>query len=463
MEATLQTIDRLAATLQELQPIRPEYQQRLDKKMRLEFNYNSNHIEGNTLTYGETELLLIFDKTTGNHELREYEEMKSHDVAFEMIKSWAADKERPLTETAIKNLHELLLVRPFWKEAITPDGQPTRRLIEVGAYKKYPNSVRLQNGEMFHYASPEETPIQMGELVEWFKAEEEKQELHPVALAALLHYKFVRIHPFDDGNGRLSRLLMNYVLVKHNLPPVVIKSTDKRNYLFALNQADAGDLDAFIKYIAAQAIWSIELSIKAANGEALEESDDWEKEVILFKKRFDKSNERKLKRSNESITAILNNSAIPLFKLAIIKFDLFKDLFDVVEHRIIFTNRNDVKYNIEKRAGGMILSTSGFPDSAYDWSQRMQQHRVTIYEFGLEYLFKGYKRSYPLQLIVFVNFRFDEYTHHIEVKSNIAGEDHIIENNYEDAVSDDTMNFVVADTAKTVLKYLKENTQKLEP
>ena len=101
-------------------------------------------------------------------------------------------------------------------------------LIKVGNYKQHPNSVRLQNGEMFHYTSPENTPIEMGELISWYKDEEQKNELHPVTLAALLHYKFVRIHPFDDGNGRISRLLMNYVLLKYSLQPVVIKSSDKK-------------------------------------------------------------------------------------------------------------------------------------------------------------------------------------------------------------------------------------------
>ncbi len=117
--------------------------------------------------------------------------MKSHDVAFGLIKDWAKDKERPLTEMAIKNIYEMLLVRPFWKEALTADGQPTRRLIKVGNYKERPNSVRLQNGEMFHYTLPENTPIEMGELIEWYRDEEQKSELHAVTLAALLHYKFV--------------------------------------------------------------------------------------------------------------------------------------------------------------------------------------------------------------------------------------------------------------------------------
>jgi Fic family protein len=78
----LNHIEQLKTQLEKLQPLSIENQQKLDKKFRLEWNYNSNHIEGNTLTYGETELLLIFDLTKGNHEMREYEEMKGHDVAL---------------------------------------------------------------------------------------------------------------------------------------------------------------------------------------------------------------------------------------------------------------------------------------------------------------------------------------------------------------------------------------------
>src|SRR5450432_2228970 len=115
-------------------------------------------------------------------------------------------------------------------------------MIDIGDYKKYPNSVVLPNGEIFHYTSPEETPIRMGELIDWFRTAEKSGKLHPVELAAQLHYRFVCIHPFDDGNGRLSRLLMNYVLLKNGLPPAIIRSDDKKAYLFALNQADSGDL-----------------------------------------------------------------------------------------------------------------------------------------------------------------------------------------------------------------------------
>lgn len=98
----------MAQELNALQPMNPDYQRKLDKKFRLEFNYNSNHIEGNTLTYSETELLLIFDDTKGNHTLWEYEEMKAQDVAYQLIHDWAKDTERPLSEQYIKNLNEIL-------------------------------------------------------------------------------------------------------------------------------------------------------------------------------------------------------------------------------------------------------------------------------------------------------------------------------------------------------------------
>ena len=305
MQQTIHKINQLLAELKALPAITKENQQKLDKKFRLEFNYNSNHIEGNTLTYGETAMLLFFDKTEGVHELRELEEMKAHDLAYKLIQDWAKDAEHPLTEAYIKQLNQLILVRPFWKEAITEDGQATRRLIKVGKYKEYPNSVRLQSGEMLEYASPIDTPIKMGELIQWFNTEIEKKELHPVTLAALLHYKFVLIHPFDDGNGRISRLLMNYVLLKNNLPPVIIKTQDKKKYLNALNQADTGNKEAFIKYIAEQVIWSIETQIKATKGESIEELDDVDKEVLILQKRLKQQNEIAKKRTPDFVKQVL--------------------------------------------------------------------------------------------------------------------------------------------------------------
>jgi len=338
MLTILNKIDLLKKQLKSVLPLKPEFQNKLDKKFRLEFNYNSNHLEGNTLTYGETELLLIFGQTKGNHEIREYDEMKAHNVAFEMIKEWANDKERPLTEMDIKNLNQVILVEPFWKDAVTPDGQSTKREIKIGNYKEYPNSVRLSNGELFDYTSPSETPIQMGELIQWYRGEEEKKDFHPVTLAAELHYKFVRIHPFDDGNGRISRLLVNYVLLKNDLPPIIIKSSDKKNYLNALRQADAGYVDEFINYIAEQVKWSLELSIKAAKGENIDEPGDLEKKLNQLKKKLNFLEEVKVKKSKEAIAKSFDTLIFPLMDTISTKLTSFKNLFKNQSEYIYFHN-----------------------------------------------------------------------------------------------------------------------------
>jgi Fic family protein len=279
---TILQIDALMGQLKNLLPLKPVDEKRLWEKLRLEFNYNSNHIEGNTLTYGQTEMLLLFDKSIGDVPVSDLEEMKAHDVAFSQIKQFAAETERPLTEQFIRELNKIILVKPFWKEAETYNGKPTSKKIEIGTYKTSPNSVRLKNGNIHEYASPEETPAKMFELIEWYRASE--SSIHPVRLAAEFHYRFVCIHPFDDGNGRVARLMMNYILMKYNLPPVIIKSDNKEAYLTALQKADIGDIEAIVDYISKQLKWSFELNIKAARGEELFETGDIEKEIVILKR-----------------------------------------------------------------------------------------------------------------------------------------------------------------------------------
>ncbi|PZF70916.1 Fic family protein [Taibaiella soli] len=311
----LETIDRKRKELEALLPMSPENEDRFNKKISLEFNYNSNHIEGNTLTYGETKLLLLFGEVSGKHSYRDLAEMKASEAALKQTRELALDKERTLTESTIRDLNEILLVEPFWKEAKTAEGQPTRVRIIPGEYKRQPNGVTLENGGEIPFASPQETPMLMSDLVTWFRDEEEKGELPAVVLAAAFHHRFVRIHPFADGNGRVSRLLMNYVFYKNDLPPVVIKSVDKANYLRALRAADSGNLDTFLDYIAEQLIWSLDLAIRSAKGEEIEEADDWKKQLKVLKAELDHKEEITEKISVPAINSIINDVARPLKKM----------------------------------------------------------------------------------------------------------------------------------------------------
>lgn len=118
-------------------------------------------------------------------------------------------------------------------------GQRLRTVIHAGCYKTRPNSVITVTGESFEYASPEETPALMNDLVQWYNKAEVAGEMSPIELAAVFHYRYIRIHPFEDGNGRIARLMVNYILSRHNYPMIVIKTKDKANYLRALSAADA--------------------------------------------------------------------------------------------------------------------------------------------------------------------------------------------------------------------------------
>ncbi len=304
----------LAVAWQGQQPLSAQQNDRLWKKLRLEWNYHSNHIEGNTLTYGETELLLLHDRTTGNHTHREYLEMKAHNVGIEHVRALAADSHRPLTEADIRDLNRIILKEPFWKPASTVDGQATRKEIIPGQYKTTPNSVRTATGEMFYYASVEDTPPRMQALVAWLQQELAVPTIHPVALATRLHYDFVRIHPFDDGNGRVARLLVNYVLMRAGYLPVIVRTEDKKNYLTVLQLADAGDLKPLIDYFANLAEWSLKLGLKAAKGEPVDEPSDVEKEIALFVRSQQGHMEGAQPRTSENIKELVNSGLLEFLK-----------------------------------------------------------------------------------------------------------------------------------------------------
>ena len=161
--------------------------------------------------------------------------MKAHNVGLELMKTEAKDRNRMLSEHFIRQLNQTILVRDFYKTSRDGD---FRYKINVGVYKTRPNSVITPTGELFDYASPEETPPLMGDLVEWYRNEEQRGKLKVEELAALFHYRYIRIHPFEDGNGRIARLLVNYILLRHHYPMLVIRSDDRNNYLKSLHQCD---------------------------------------------------------------------------------------------------------------------------------------------------------------------------------------------------------------------------------
>lgn len=314
----------LKRDLDKFRPMESETESRIFQKLRLDWNYHSNHLEGGQLTYGETKALILFGITAQGKPLQDHLETSGHDEAILWIED-VVKGDIPLTESFIRQLHEIILKKPYKKNAITPDGKKTQKTINVGVYKTTPNHVQTVTGEIFRFATPEETPAKMEELIAWYREKKEEPSIHPIVFAAEFHYRFILIHPFDDGNGRLARLLMNFILMQFGYPPAIIRTDDKENYFSALRQADAGILEPFVAYISENVIKSLELMLKGAKGERIEDPDDVDKAITLL--------EYKLKSFGDKIVEIKSEKTLihfleKFFPLIVLDFIELNEKFE---------------------------------------------------------------------------------------------------------------------------------------
>ena len=276
-------IDQIKAQLDALRPLPPDIVGRIEQKLRIESNYHSNAIEGNNLTLGETKNLILHGLTADGKPMRDHLDVEGHDEAVKAFED-AVKRNESLNEVFIRNLHKVLLKEPYEIDAITPDGQPTKRLITIGNYKTHPNNVRTSTGEIYYFTAPDQVKPAMSDLIDWYRKTENAGE-HSVVIAATFHYRFVRIHPFDDGNGRMARLLMNMILIKHGYTVAIIPIQERNRYINTLEQADKSeDLAEFIAYVAGCCEYTLNLHLRAARGEDIEDVEDIDKEITLFKR-----------------------------------------------------------------------------------------------------------------------------------------------------------------------------------
>lgn len=384
MEA-LQKVLELKATLDALRPLEPEQENRIMQKFRLDWNYHSNHLEGNSLTYGETKALLLFGITAQGKPLKDALEIKGHNEAiswvFEMVKG-----DRPLTENFIRELHSLLLEESY-KASQNEKGEIVPRKIHSGKYKTTPNHVQTVTGEIFYFATPEETPAKMHDLLIWYNKKTQEETANPLLIAAEFHYRFIRIHPFDDGNGRTARILMNFILLFYGYPPVVIKTEDKLNYFAALRLADAGNIEPFILYIAENLLRSLNLMISGAKGEEIDDENDIKNELILLKKKLDAYN---IKIEAENINIIKSN-LVKVLNSFVSSCLHFGDLYD--HYSFYFSYGNSIQE--------VGLFSEDSVDSFINNIINSLLHKVELFKIQAKYKTLAYKG--------FEKFNFENY------------------------------------------------------
>lgn len=221
-------VDELNKKLNSKRPIPKATLKSLRESINLEWTYNSNGIEGNTLTLRETQVVLE-GITIGGKSVKEHLEVINHEQAIEYLDELVKE-ENPITEWNIKSLHQLVL------KEIDNDN--------AGKYRE--ENVKIKGAT---HIPPDylTVPELMGKLILNYK---EWNKYHPIVKAALLHGELVKIHPFVDGNGRTSRLIMNLSLMNSGYLPVIIKKEKRLEYYNALDKAHiTGDYTDFVKLV----------------------------------------------------------------------------------------------------------------------------------------------------------------------------------------------------------------------
>lgn len=242
MNGILEEIDALKA---ELDKFRSLDNDTIRDALAIEYTYESNRIEGNTLTLRETDLVINKGLTVGGKSMREHLEAINHKDAIDYIKE-IAQNDIELSEKVVKDIHALIL-RGIDKE-------------NAGTYRRVPV---LISGARHVPPQPYLIEKLMEEYFEFY--ETHKNTLHPVILSAEMHERLVSIHPFIDGNGRTSRLVMNLLLIRNGYPIANIKgdTTSRLQYYEALEAVQMeDDKNSFIQFISLEVKKSLEHYLK---------------------------------------------------------------------------------------------------------------------------------------------------------------------------------------------------------
>jgi Fic family protein len=440
----LSQIDAAKVEIDGLRPINPDQEQRIMQKFRLDWTYHSNAIEGNSLSFGETKAFLLHGVTAQGKPFRDYLDIRGHHAALDYLLEIVRQK-TPITEAAVRELHKIILVEPYDVDAVTQDGRLTKRRIIPGQYKTTPNHVHTSTGEIHYYASPEETPAKMADLMAWYRQTQEKGELHPLVLSATFHYQFVTIHPFDDGNGRMARLLMNLILMQAGFPPVIVPIDTKNEYLLALEQADAdNDLDPFVTLIGQALLKSLDLFLRGAKGYIIEDIDDLDKKLTLLEKKVMAQDEIELRRD----AAREENKSKLLY-------DILAPFLSQLHSQLVKFNRFFEEFKCVSSEGGRDIIFS------FDEVDQLTNHLSSLLgrlsPLQIRYRWNRFHtdKKFDLWLVLDIRFGIDEF----EISYRLSKSrtyDTIVQGSYDELYSDDEITKFALTTANALYQIIEQ-------
>lgn len=305
-----------------------EVKKKINYKFRLDWNYYSNSMEGNTLTMDETRSVMVGNLTVGGKPIKDVLEIKGHDeVIADILK--IGKGELRLSEKRIKEIHKGIMYE-----------EDKEKEKKIGIWKTDPNYVINYKGEKFEFVAPADVPERMHDLLNKTNAaidaiqQNKKDAPHPLDIALQFHLDYVVIHPFYDGNGRTARILANLLLISFGYPPFWVKTNERSIYNQYIGdiQGYGGNPDLFFEFGANMILRSQNLILDAIGGKDISEPDDIDKRVALLDRMMEGMEEGIQKTKNaEVMQQMLKEIVEPLFRKVFEKVLKISPLFASIE------------------------------------------------------------------------------------------------------------------------------------
>lgn len=356
----------------------PELLKKINYKFRLDWNYYSNHMEGGTLTKEETRSVMVGNIEVHGKPIKDVMEMNGHNEVVLQILDIGLGNNR-ISEKRMREIHASIMYE---------ENSSKKKLI--GNWKKESNHIINYKGEKIEFTSPRDVAAEIHDLLNNLNAELDKfhagkSKIHPIVLASQFHVDFVSIHPFYDGNGRMARILTNLILIGCGYPPIIIKENVKENYyrILADIQVYGGDRELFEKFIITGVVDSQLLILNVLNGNEIDELDDLDKEIELFKREVKINPDNQLvKRSNSLIKDLYSEWIYDFFLLFETKHRKFDELFAENKYSRFINDSNSTPFYLND----FITSELNDPSSQYF-------ENVEINSFAISIEHKAFKRK----------------------------------------------------------------------
>lgn len=442
LEQKLQQIEELQGKINSYDKLPDNVLKKINYKFRLEWNYTSNSMEGNSLTKSETRSVMIGNITVNGKPIKDVLEVKGHDEVITTIMKMGKG-ELNISERRIKDIHT----------AIMHEEDPEKKAL-IGQWKKDNNYLYNYKNERFDFVAPADVPDKMHNLVNWVNSQrdkiagKDKDALHPVILALKFNLIYISIHPFYDGNGRTSRILTNLILIAYGYPPLYIKENERSAYYQYLGdiQGYGGEPDVFFEYMAELIMRSQKIVLDAIEGRELEEPEDWEKKLLLIKAQTAEQEQIKIVRTDTAVQKVVLNSIVPLMNALVEKLTKFDELF--ANKRLVFFWGN---------------SGRDIPNVDYIKDQAETSPKVFNSNMQFSYELNGFKRNgkNPFYCKASIFWDFNDYMYLTGVNTNDYNkrQKHFFDEYYSDIEISEFVNSCANTILEEIEAHLARNTQ----